>query len=63
MIGKPQRSGALAFTSSFEFFSAETDEMERHAVESIERLAPLRPNFVSVTYGAGGSTRDERTRR
>src|ERR1044072_870480 len=36
--------------------------MDRTLWESIERLAPLRPNFVSVTYGAGGSTR-ERTHR
>jgi methylenetetrahydrofolate reductase (NADPH) len=43
---------------SFEFFPPKTDEMERTLWESIERLAPLRPNFVSVTYGAGGSTRE-----
>src|SRR5262249_37113256 len=43
---------------SFEFFPARAEEMERTLWDSIERLAPLRPNFVSVTYGAGGSTRE-----
>jgi methylenetetrahydrofolate reductase (NADPH) len=43
---------------SFEFFPPKTDEMERTLWESIERLGPLQPNFVSVTYGAGGSTRE-----
>jgi methylenetetrahydrofolate reductase (NADPH) len=43
---------------SFEFFPPKTEEMERTLWESIERLAPLGPNFVSVTYGAGGSTRE-----
>jgi methylenetetrahydrofolate reductase (NADPH) len=43
---------------SFEFFPPKTDEMERTLWESIERLAPLGPSFVSVTYGAGGSTRE-----
>jgi methylenetetrahydrofolate reductase (NADPH) len=43
---------------SFEFFPPKTDEMEQTLWESIARLAPLGPNFVSVTYGAGGSTRE-----
>src|SRR5678815_6202190 len=50
--------GAPRIRVSFEFFPPKTDEMERTLWESIERLAPLRPNFVSVTYGAGGSTRE-----
>ena len=47
---------------SFEFFPPKTDEAEDRLWQSIRRLAPLNPAFVSVTYGAGGSTR-ERTHR
>jgi methylenetetrahydrofolate reductase (NADPH) len=43
---------------SFEFFPPKSAEMERGLWETINRLAPLAPNFVSVTYGAGGSTRE-----
>ena len=43
---------------SFEFFPPKDEAMENILWELIERLAPLSPNFVSVTYGAGGSTRE-----
>jgi len=43
---------------SFEFFPPKTAEMERSLWETVSRLATLSPNFVSVTYGAGGSTRE-----
>jgi methylenetetrahydrofolate reductase (NADPH) len=47
---------------SFEFFPPKTDVMEERFWDSIGKLAPLHPRFVSVTYGAGGTTR-ERTLR
>ena len=57
----PAPDGRLALKSpaiSFEFFPPKTAEMERGLWDTINRLAPLSPNFVSVTYGAGGSTRE-----
>src|SRR3954447_14774095 len=49
-------------TVSFEFFPPKTDDMEARLWDTVTRLEPLKPQFVSVTYGAGGSTR-ERTAR
>jgi methylenetetrahydrofolate reductase (NADPH) len=47
---------------SFEFFPPKTPESEAVLWDTVQRLAPLEPRFVSVTYGADGSTRD-RTHR
>jgi methylenetetrahydrofolate reductase (NADPH) len=47
---------------SFEFFPPASEAMEQRLYASVRRLAPLKPQFVSVTYGADGSTR-ERTHR
>jgi methylenetetrahydrofolate reductase (NADPH) len=64
MSAEPQRHDLRASRDgrhvpgvSFEFFPPRTDAMEQTLWASIERLAPLKPRFVSVTYGAGGATR------
>jgi len=54
-IGDLVRSGV---TFSFEFFPPKTEDGERQLWRAIRELEPLRPSFVSITYGAGGSTRD-----
>ena len=53
---------ARGVTTSFEFFPPRTDEGEARLREALAELEPLQPSYVSVTYGAGGSTR-ERTHR
>jgi len=53
-------SGVLS--SSFEFMPPKTEPDERQLWRAIRQLEPLRPTFVSVTYGAGGSTRDRTVR-
>jgi methylenetetrahydrofolate reductase (NADPH) len=50
--------GRGAIEVSFEFFPPKTAAMEETLWNSIGRLEPLRPKYVSVTYGAGGSTRE-----
>ncbi|WFE29478.1 methylenetetrahydrofolate reductase [NAD(P)H] [Solwaraspora sp. WMMD791] len=55
-IGDLIRAGAPTF--SFEFFPPKTPEGERLLWQAIRELEPLQPSFVSITYGAGGTTRD-----
>ena len=44
---------------SFEFFPPKSEEGDRNLLEAVEQLVPLEPAFISVTYGAGGSTREK----
>ena len=57
-LSRASRSRLADIRVSFEFFPPKTAEMESALWDSITRLAPLEPSFVSVTYGAGGSTRE-----
>src|ERR687893_1196550 len=50
---------AAGRTLSFEFGPPRNEEAERRLEKSLLELEPLQPDFVSVTYGAGGSTRDK----
>ena len=49
---------AAGRTTSFEFFPPKTEEGDRRLRDALNALEPLGPSFVSVTYGAGGNTRD-----
>ena len=55
---RASRTACPDISVSFEFFPPASEAMEATLWESIKRLAPLGPSFVSVTYGAGGSTRE-----
>ena len=57
---RPDTGGRI--NVSFEFFPPKTDEMEKRLWETVTRLEPLAPAYVSVTYGAGGSTRERSAR-
>ncbi len=55
---RPSRNAWGTVRVSFEFFPAKNAEAEPALWEAINRLTPLQPEFVTVTYGAGGSTRE-----
>lgn len=55
---KSRLIGANDMSVSFEFFPPKNEKMEGELWSSIRRLEPLKPSFVSVTYGAGGTTRE-----
>ena len=59
-LGQVLASGVRSY--SFEFFPPKTDDGERLLWQTVTELEPLQPTFVSVTYGAGGSTRDRTIR-
>mgnify|MGYP000550435051 CR=1 FL=1 len=55
---KSRLLGSGEIDVSFEFFPPKNEAMERKLWDAVKRLEPLSPSFVSVTYGAGGSTRE-----
>jgi methylenetetrahydrofolate reductase (NADPH) len=57
-MNQPHKEKAGEIAVSFEFFPPKTEAMERQLWEAVETLAPVAPSFMSVTYGAGGSTRE-----
>ncbi len=57
-IRHSRRQGQRDLTISFEFFPPKNAEMEEGLWDCVARLQPLNPSFVSVTYGAGGTTRE-----
>lgn len=66
MIDRPPSTGASLFAAlpgdvsvSFEFFPPKSEASARQLRETVSRLAPCAPAFVSVTYGAGGTTREK----
>jgi len=59
---RSRQVASAPITASFEFFPPKSEKMAENLWATVERLAPLQPEFVSVTYGAGGSTR-ERTHK
>lgn len=63
LMSRPSRGvSQTPITASFEFFPPKSEKMGETLWNTVQRLAPLNPCFVSVTYGAGGSTR-ERTHK